>query len=555
MRILLYQIYLSLIIAATACLAGCSGSSSEKLKTASRLAAERPESAYSILRDIDYHDLEEDSLKARYILTKAITNVRVGRSLVTDTLLNDAADYYLSKGDTANWVLASQLMSGYDFNRGDSESALKRLEDIAPRIKNPELLWDTYVHLLEVSLNSGYYSSAYDYADWLLRHTNLPEQILKFATVKGAARYMQGENADALVIFDSIIATGLTDKVGPEAAADFYCEYAAILDGAGHSPEAIKVMNSLHDDSASVDIGERIGRRISLALFYANSGETGKAKELLDSINLDGTKSVFEIYASIAMMKAALQFKESGRFPSGMMHEVTKNMHRDYRLAQFDRQTALESVMELNEDNYNLKLQRQRLWLLVSVICLVLVVSGVIVYFMLDRRKQRMIEAEERVETLERMLNDTEKAEEGKGCTSDSDKLKAALIRQLGIFKTFAGTPTQQSRDALKKISNAGNGGASIESLVDWPEFYSMIDNLYDGFHKRLVENYPDTFNDKEQQIIVLLKAGFSTKEISVLSEQSSATIYTRKSVIRKKLGTPENGDFIAQLDRQDKPL
>jgi DNA-binding NarL/FixJ family response regulator len=58
-------------------------------------------------------------------------------------------------------------------------------------------------------------------------------------------------------------------------------------------------------------------------------------------------------------------------------------------------------------------------------------------------------------------------------------------------------------------------------------------------------------FNDKEQQIIVLLKAGFSTKEISVLTEQSSATIYTRKSVIRKKLATPEDGDFTAQLDAQ----
>lgn len=219
-------------------------------------------------------------------------------------------------------------------------------------------------------------------------------------------------------------------------------------------------------------------------------------------------------------------------------------MQRNYRFAQFDRQTALESVMELNDDNYELKLQRQRLWLLVLGISIVVVVCGITVYFVLARRKQRMVEAEERVETLERMLRDTERAD-----SSDSDKLKAALLRQLGIFKTFAGTPTPQSRDALKKISTVGNDGSSIESLVDWQDFYSMIDNLYDGFHAKLVDRYPGMFNDKEQQIIVLLKAGFSTKEIGVLTEQSSATIYTRKSVIRKKLGTPENGDFIAQID------
>ncbi|MFG6392416.1 MAG: hypothetical protein K1V76_08965, partial [Candidatus Amulumruptor sp.] len=134
--------------------------------------------------------------------------------------------------------------------------------------------------------------------------------------------------------------------------------------------------------------------------------------------------------------------------------------------------------------------------------------------------------------------------------SSASDILKAALLRQLGIFKTFAGIPTQQSRDALRKISAIGTDGASIETLVDWTQFYQMIDSLYDNFHTRLTTAHPGLFNDKEQQIIVLLKAGFSTKEIGVLTEQSSATIYTRKSVIRKKLNiTEDSGDIIAHIE------
>lgn len=208
----------------------------------------------------------------------------------------------------------------------------------------------------------------------------------------------------------------------------------------------------------------------------------------------------------------------------------------------------MESVVELTEDNYRLKLQRQKLWLPVTGVVLVLTVSGIVVYFILHRRRQRMIETEERIETLAQMLKDSHKAE---SCNLSDDKLKAALIRQLGIFKAFAGTPNQQSIDALRKISTVGNNGESIEALVDWRDFYVLIDNLYDNFHTNLINKYPDIFNDKEQQIIVLLKAGFSTKEIGVLTEQSSATIYTRKSVIRKKLSTPEDGDFIAQLDSQ----
>ncbi len=539
---LVRYIYLFLLVT---CVVGCDNPS-DKIARAARLVGERPDSAYAILRDVDYNDLDDDSLKARYILTKGLADIRLSRSLVTDTLLDKAAAYYISAGDTTDWVITSQLLSGYDFMKGDAEAARQRLDDMIPVISNRELLWDIYLNVLEVSINSGDYANAGDYADWLLRNTDLPEQTLTFATAKSAAQYMLGNSTSALAVLDSIIATGIPGRVRPEISQEFHLEYAGILDGAGKSSKAIAVIDSLIDNGAIID---NVERRLSLALFHANSGDTDKAMTLLDSINIDGTQPVFEIYASTAMLKAALQYKMSGRFPSELMHKVSKNIHRSYRFARFDLQTAMESVMELNDDNYELKLQRQRLRMLVTGISLLLVISGMAVYIIMSRRKRNLIESEERAETLERMLKDYEK--DGTG-SSNSDKLKAALLHRLGIFKAFAGTPTQQSRDALKKISTVGNVGAPIESLVDWPEFYTMIDDLYDGFHSKLIKKYPGTFNDKEQQIIVLLKAGFSTKEIGVLTEQSSATIYTRKSVIRKKLGTPENGDFIAQLEERN---
>lgn len=546
------HIIVSFVLAAI-CVAGCTESPSDRLSSASRMVYEHPDSAYLILREVDYSDFDTDSLKARYILTKAIANIGVGRSLITDTLLDDAASYYRSAGDTAGWVAATQLLSGYDFMKGDSEPALRRLEEMSVQINNAELLWDTYLHMLEFSFYNGDYARAYNYADRLLRQTDVPEQILKFGASKGAACYFDGDYAEGLAVFDSIIGTGAPARARPEVAREFYFDYAEILDGAGHSSEAIAILDSLYHDEAPVNDVENVKRNVTLALFYANSGNTAKAKELIGSINHEGTQGVFEIYAYIGMLKAAVQFKETGRFPSELMHKVPGKLHRSHRLAQFNQATALESVMELSDDNYELKLQRQRLWLFISGIALLSVVSGVIVYFVLSRRKRRMIEAEERAEALERMLKDAEKAEVDKYESSAGDKLKAALLRQLGIFKTFAGTPTQQSRDALKKISAAVGGEGAIDTLVDWPEFYSMIDNLYDGFHAGLMKRYPGMFNDKERQIIVLLKAGFSTKEIGVLTEQSSATIYTRKSVIRKKLSTPDDGDFIAQIEAQIK--
>ena len=59
---------------------------------------------------------------------------------------------------------------------------------------------------------------------------------------------------------------------------------------------------------------------------------------------------------------------------------------------------------------------------------------------------------------------------------------------------------------------------------------------------------YGTSLTDKEEQIVVLMMAGFSTKEISVITSQTTSTIYVRKSSVRKKLGVPEKEDIVAFL-------
>ena len=53
---------------------------------------------------------------------------------------------------------------------------------------------------------------------------------------------------------------------------------------------------------------------------------------------------------------------------------------------------------------------------------------------------------------------------------------------------------------------------------------------------------------EKEIQLCCLLCAGFSTKEISVVTQQSVRTIYQRKTDIRHKLGMDEKEDIIGNI-------
>lgn len=125
------------------------------------------------------------------------------------------------------------------------------------------------------------------------------------------------------------------------------------------------------------------------------------------------------------------------------------------------------------------------------------------------------------------------------------------MLKQLGIIKMVAETPTEQNREMLRKIS-AIDGDTNGE-LVDWEKVFEMIDSIYSGFYSKLHQQYGVLLSPKEEQIIVLMAAGFSTKEISVITGQTTSTIYVRKSSIRKKLGVPEKEDIVVFLKTRDK--
>jgi DNA-binding CsgD family transcriptional regulator len=86
-----------------------------------------------------------------------------------------------------------------------------------------------------------------------------------------------------------------------------------------------------------------------------------------------------------------------------------------------------------------------------------------------------------------------------------------------------------------------------VDYLLDWDDLYKTIDSLYDGYYTNLRSRYSDVLNEREMQLCCLLKADFSTKEISFVTQQSVRTVYQRKSSVRQKLNMEEKED-IAQF-------
>ena len=212
-----------------------------------------------------------------------------------------------------------------------------------------------------------------------------------------------------------------------------------------------------------------------------------------------------------------------------------------------------ETKNRLLAANYELKLSKQRMGWMLSVAMLLLIGGGMGGYLYYRNRIRQLAEAEDRIDTLTRMLEEAQKApvENGKKLTQVEDEafFKKILLQQLGIIRLVASTPTNQNQALLKRISGISGGEIPTDSLLIWSDLYPVINRLYDNFHARLLSQYADALTEKEVQICCLLCAGFSTKEIGVITQQSDATIYVRKTSIRKKIGAAEGQNIVACIN------
>ena len=164
--------------------------------------------------------------------------------------------------------------------------------------------------------------------------------------------------------------------------------------------------------------------------------------------------------------------------------------------------------------------------------------------FYIRKRKRQMEEKEEELEALRQLVTESQQHTEQK----DDRFFKRIMLQQLGVIRMAASNPTTANQELIRRMSEIVDGQVPVDSLLNWEDLYQTIDYIYDGFYTRIREKYGNLINEKELQLCCLLKANFSTKEISIVSSQGVRTVYQRKSVIRQKLGMEEKGDIVEFL-------
>lgn len=511
------------------------------------------DSALSMLGAMDPSELKTDSLRAKYHLLMAYGHMSRNRSMIEDSLITFAHKYYRGK-DIDKDIRSGIALAFYKFWVGDSPGSIAMLDSLTKLPNVPDSLM-TEVLRIRVLLGTSEYQGRQiiPLAKKLhiLENDTLRKMEAKYMLLAGYE--YAGEIDSALYLVNELIDYARSRHWGDKQFL-FMVEQAQLLTESGHDGESDRLIDEIFS-KAGHDNGAADMLHFQYAINALNRGNLNLAAHHLktaDSIavRLRGDEDAyFRSYSNL--LHAMIDFRQTGRIKLTHINRLNNRQNERFNRMKASQWESERGALRQQNRALTLKAESEHKTVIILIISLaaLLILGGSAWIFII--RRQREHDNEERIEALQKMVDEYKSAPSQETDKADSTALRGIMLKQLGIIKMVAETPTEQNREMLRKISAID--GETNGELVDWGKVFEMIDSLYSGFYSKLHCQYGEQLTPKEEQIIVLMVAGFSTKEISVITGQTTSTIYVRKSLIRKKLGVPEKEDIVEFLKNRAK--
>lgn len=552
MKLKLQEIFIKSIILSA--LFSCNGNqNADVILRTDTVLVRNPKQAIAILDSLEQAGNLNEKDQMHLIWNRTLAYQALGLSLADDDRLMEAISYYRTeKGKRVDSYL---LEASYLTWKGEEDDAVRAIDkgllEISDSVKRVRLLAakaDVLEHLHKYSQATSALKEAFTYGK------NISKRESAILSYKLGMNLSLLGDRHSEYYYDKGIKLAVEN--GETAIA---CEMMRnFADYLANNGQYSRSNNMFHQIGQMMpQVAELSAVQMSMASNYINLHKLDSAR----ICNNKAIRSEEELkahgFADIARRAVIEQEKFLLDYTSGKLVSYVEfarycdSIAADIQAKENTSTRRLESKNRLQAVNYALKLDQQRMEYMLLVVVLLLIGGSVCGYLYYRNRIQRLAEAEDRVDTLTRMLQEaqasiTEDSPLHNQANKEDDSFfKKILLQQLGIIRLIAGTPTNQNQVLLKHISGISGGEIPTNSLLVWSDLYPVIDRLYDNFYTRLTAHYVNALTEKEVHICCLLCAGFSTKEIGVITQQSDATIYVRKTAIRKKIGAGEGQDIV----------
>lgn len=537
----------SAVILAAAALFACGDSGRDIIDKAEDALTVNADSALNVLSGLLEPEKLEDPDLSDYWLVMGQAHSNNGTAMASDSMLCHTLKYYSRIApDSAKRLRALYLTAKHHWWKGDTEKAYNMLDTVLKECRDDKCHKQTLLTLSEMAASNGDFKKSSEYTAALMSSYPDDGRMLMYRSNIATMKYYGGDTGSAIKELESI---GQYAKNAQDSA--FMWKYskrtlADIQSDAGRQTDAIKTQNEILShyrhtgDSTEISVSYA-----SLARYHLLLGDINAAKRCMamaDSTKTSAISNDLSWAGYYTLMHAVLdyagnrniKFKDWALFVNGLQD----NNERRQKIGSAND----EARRLLAERNLRLAISRQRSQNLATWIGLAAIVSVAVFVVVGRRRKQILENRAEEIDALRRMVAEARES----GDAKDDRFFKKVLLRQLGVIRMAAANPTVANQEMLRQMTEIANNDVAVDSLLDWDTLYRTIDYVYDNYHSSLKEKYGDVLNEKEMQLCCLLRANFSTKEISIVTRQGVRTVYQRKTVIRQKLGIEEKGDIVA---------
>jgi len=517
---------------------------------AEKVVGINPDSSIFILQGITEQELLTDSLKAKYWLVTGQAHYNSRKSMLEDSLILYSFNYYsnLQPQNVQRLLQSYKLLGNYLWWNGRKEEAGSTLSEGVNIAENGN---DTisYIHLLKsiinINLMDNKIEKTISYIKKLIDIDHKATDLNQHYNELGIMYYYINNSDSSLYYLEKSMSINSTDS----ALVYNYMarNYADILSDFGFHRKAIEIQKRILKYYICTKNEYESLSYISLSRYYLNIGKTDSSfhyMKLAENTYLPYIDEDLSLSNYYTVQKTILDYVKTKEFKIRQIAHFSNNMF-DVLL---DRERIIQGKNEserlLEKRNLNLLLSKQRNQFLLILMTLGVLIFALVISIYIQRRKKVIEEKEEELEALKKLISDSQKTN-----NKDDKFFKKILLQQLGMIKLVATNPTSQNQVFLQQMQKIANKDIPVEDLLNWDDLYAVIDNIYGGYYSKIYKKYADLLSNKEYQLCCLLKAEFSTKEISVVTQQSIRTIYQRKSTIRQKLAMNEKEDIVEYLD------
>lgn len=520
---------------------------------AEEIVSENPDSSILILQKIIEPERLTDSLKAKYGLAIGQAHYNSRKSMQGDSLILYAFDYYnsLQPQNTSRLIQSHKLLANFFWwneKKEDARSILNKGINLAEKHSDRIGCITLLKSIININMIDGLTEGGIDYVKKLIDLDYEADDLYKYYNELGIMYYYSQNKDSALFYLEKSME--YARPVDSIFVYDYLSRnYADILSDFGLHKKAIAVQKEVLNNYVHTKNKYESLSYISLSRYYLNLGMKDSAfhyMRLAEETHLPFIDDDLSLSNYYTIQKTILDYVQTGEFNIRLITYFSNNMFESFLDRERVIQGKNESQRLLERRNSSLLLSKQRNQFLLVIIMLVVLISAFIISVYIQKRKKLLDEKEEELEALKKLIADSKVSN-----NKDANFFKRILLQQLGIIKLVATNPTHQNQEFLHQMQKITNKDIPVDDLLNWDDLYGVIDMIYDNFYSKIHEKYSDALLNKEYQLFCLLKADFSTKEISVVTQQSIRTIYQRKSTIRQKLNMNEKEDIIEFLNRQ----